>query len=119
MENDYRNFYWKHILGEGESKEDDFCTVWNGIEVELRYIGGCETCEADFIYRIHSIDWGEYRKAFPKRDDDCFDAVEARLYEDLCANRAFRDDTSECHEQAKQYVMDLGSWKRPDPPLEM
>ena len=110
----YRNFYWKHILGEGESKEDDFCTVWQGVEVEIRYIDA----EKAFIYRIHSIDWDVYRKAFPKRTDDtCFDDVEDRLY----YSRTFRDDTSECHDEAEQCAgeFDLGSWKRPDPPLEM
>ena len=109
METEYENFLWQDTFGVRESKEDELCTVWNGVEVEIRCIdvqaepSASEShgvCYTTFLYRIHSIDWDTYRTAFPKRMDNCFDDVESRLY----SSRAFRDDTDECHEMAQQYL---------------
>lgn len=95
METEYENYLWLDTFGKGESKEDDACVVWNGVEVEIRCIP--EDGKATFIYRIHSVDWRIYKAAFPKCLDDCFDDVEGRLY----CSRSFHDDADECHKIAR------------------
>ena len=97
METEYKNYFWISTLGVGESKEDELCTTWNGVEVEVRCI--CEDGEDTFVYRIHSINWDAYKAAFPKHVDNCFDDVEDRLYWS-----DFRDDTDECHKIAEEYL---------------
>lgn len=99
METEYNNYFWVSSLGVGESKEDELCTLWNGVEVEVRCI-----CDEDgqetFVYRIHSINWDAYKASFPKSRDNCFDDVEDRLY----CSRSFRDAADDCHKIAEQYL---------------
>ena len=99
METEYENFLWQDTFGVRESKEDELCTTWNGVEVEIRCIYD-EDGDETFLYRIHSINWDTYRAAFPKRSCNCFDDVEDRLY----SSSRFRDDADDCHEMAKQYL---------------